>query len=58
MSVLISSEELIEKMKNKGITFNYMTDIEASNYLKKNNNYFNLTSYRKNYIKKMANILI
>ena len=51
MSVLISSEELIEKMKNKGITFNYMTDIEASNYLKKNNNYFNLTSYRKNYMK-------
>ncbi len=47
----LSAEQLIDKMKSKGITFNYISETEAENYLKKHNNYFRLASYRKNYDK-------
>ena len=42
---------LIEHMQAKNITFNVMSVDAAQNYLDKNNNYFKLTSYRKNYPK-------
>lgn len=42
---------LIGHMQEKNITFNVMTLEAAQNYLDKNNNYFKLTSYRKNYSK-------
>lgn len=46
-----SSHQLIVKMKEKGITFKYLTDIEAEEYLLNINNYFRTASYRKNYNK-------
>lgn len=49
----MSSSELIEKMKSKGITFNLMGEEEASAYLKEHNNYFRIASYRKNYDKRL-----
>lgn len=48
---LLSTDEMITKMKNKGITFNHISEGDAEKYLKNNNNYFNFTSYRKNYTK-------
>ena len=40
----MSSSELIEKMKSKGIMFNLMSEEEASAYLKEHNNYFRIAS--------------
>ena len=36
-------------MKKKGITFNYCAESEAKEFLKKNNNYFRVSAYRKMY---------
>lgn len=48
---LLSSYELIKKMKDKGITFNYCTEKQAQAFLENNNNYFRISAYRKNYDK-------
>ena len=41
-------------MKNeKGITFNYISEEEAENFLQRKNNYYRLAAYRKNYDKKL-----
>lgn len=47
----MSADELIEKLAKKGVTFELTTTDEAKRYLKKNNNYYKLTSYRKNFEK-------
>lgn len=49
---LINIQQQIEYMKSKGITFNHISEKDAMNCLK-NNNYFRLSSYRKNYKLKM-----
>lgn len=41
----------IDHMKKKGISFNHITEEEALAYLQKNNNYFKLRAFRKNYDK-------
>ena len=46
-----SPEELVELMKEKGITFENISEAEAIDYLRYNNNYYRLASYRKNYDK-------
>lgn len=48
---MLSVDELIVHMQNKGIVFEKTTVDDAKQYLHKNNNYFKLTSYRKNYPK-------
>ena len=48
---MLSVDNLIIHMKEKGILFEIMTEKEAKAYLSKNNNYFKLSSYRKNYDK-------
>ena len=48
---LLTTSQQIEHLKHKGITFNFSSDQEAFNYLKYNNNFFKLSSYRKNYDK-------
>lgn len=48
---MISIDEQIELLKSKGIKFNIMSEVEAKKYLSNNNNYFKVTSYRKNYKK-------
>lgn len=47
-----TAEELIEKLNSKGVTFikGYSKE-DAIKYLKKNNNYYKLASYRKNFPK-------
>ena len=48
---MLSVDELIQHMKEKGILFKEMDENDAKQYLHKNNNYIKLTSYRKNYTK-------
>lgn len=48
---MISIDEQIELLKSKGVKFNIMNEDAAKDYLSNNNNYFKLTSYRKNYNK-------
>ena len=44
-------DEQINYLKNKGVLFNIVSEKEAKDFLIINNNYFKLTSYRKNYNK-------
>ena len=48
---MLCVEDLINHSKDKGIVFNIISEADAEKYLDKNNNYFKLTSYRKNYTK-------
>ena len=48
---MLTVERLIDHAQNKGIKFEIMTVDDAKNYLGNNNNYFKLSSYRKNYDK-------
>jgi len=47
----LSIDDQIIHLKKKGITFNILSEDDAKEYLTENNNYFKLTSYRKNFIK-------
>lgn len=46
-----SIDELIQHMKNKGITFQIKSEAEAKHFLKEHNYYFKLAAYRGNYVK-------
>lgn len=48
---MLPVDDLIAHMQSKGIVFTIMSVDDAKTYLHKNNNYFKLTSYRKNYSK-------
>lgn len=51
---IMTSEELVYMMKNeKNITFKYMSEDTAKDYLQRHNNYFRIASYRKNYDKSL-----
>ena len=48
-------EDIIKKVKvEKGITFKYISELDAETFLKNKNNYYRLASYRKNYDKKQT----
>lgn len=46
-----TAQQLVCKMKNKGITFKYISEADAANYLANVNNYLRTAAYRKNYQK-------
>lgn len=48
---MLTSDQLIEHLKNRGVLFNIIPDDEAKTHLSQHNNYFKLSSYRKNYVK-------
>lgn len=48
---MLNAEEQITHLKNKGVKFELMSEVDAENYLKANSNYFKLTAYRKNFQK-------
>jgi len=50
----LSLDGQIEHLKEKGVLFNIMSEVEAKDYLAQHNNYFKLTAYRKNYDKHPA----
>lgn len=47
----LTAAEQVEHLKAKGVKFNLFAEQEATSYLENNNNYFKLSSFRKNYIK-------
>lgn len=47
----LSIDEQVNYLNDKGITFDKVSQEEAKEYLRNNNNYFKLTSYRKNFYK-------
>lgn len=49
---MLSVDEQIEHLKEKGITFNLFSEHDAAEYLRSNNYYFKLSAYRKNYDKR------
>ena len=48
---MLNAKELIEHLSNKGIKFELINKQDAEDYLRNNNNYFKLVSYRKNFPK-------
>lgn len=46
MKNLLSVDEQIEHMKQKGITFNYVSEDDAKVFLSRNNYYMKLAAYR------------
>lgn len=46
---MLSVEKQIEHLESKGVKFNLMSKDEALSYLRENNNYFRLRSYRKGF---------
>lgn len=51
MKSLLTTDQLIDHMKSKGITFNIISEREAKDFLQQNNYYMKLASYRENYSK-------
>ena len=47
----LESKGLVKKLKDKGVKFELMPETDAMKFLEMNNNYFKLTSYRKNFHK-------
>lgn len=48
---MLDTNQQIEHLKGNGVTFVSYSEADARDYLRNNNNYFKLTSYRKNYEK-------
>ena len=48
---MLSIEEMIDNLKSKNIKFEKMSEDDAKKYLKYNNNYHNLTAYKKDFLK-------
>ena len=48
---MLNINELINNLKENNIKFNKMTEEEVKLYLKTNNNYYNVTSYKNNFAK-------
>ena len=43
---MLRVDQLVEHMKSKNIKFGYISEEAAEKYLKNNNNYYNLSSYK------------
>ena len=48
---MLKISNMVQHLKEKNIKFEYCTEKEAELYLRKNNNYYNLTSYKNNFLK-------
>lgn len=48
---ILTVSEQIDYLVNKGVTFNHLSRVQSVEYLTKNNNYFRLTAFRKNFTK-------
>lgn len=48
---MLNEREQIEHLLKNGVKFEIISEKDAEKYLKKNNNYFKLTAYRKNFEK-------
>ena len=48
---MLHINEMVEYLKNKNIKFEKMQENDAEEYLRSNNNYYNITSYKNNFEK-------
>lgn len=46
---MLSTEELIEKLKDKNIKFKHINEKNTIKYLEETNNYYNITAYKNNF---------
>lgn len=49
-------DEMIKLFESKNIKFKLISKKEAKDYLIKNNNYYNITSYKKNFVKYLMGV--
>lgn len=49
---MLSADEQVAHLKEKGVTFNLFSEHDAAEYLRSNNYYFKLSAYRRNYDKR------
>ena len=47
----LSAEQQVAQLKERGVRFDYFTESDALNYLKKNSNYFRIRAYRTGFAK-------
>ena len=52
---MLHINEMVDHLKLKNINFERISEKDAENYLKNNNNYYNLTSYKNNFEKYFVN---
>lgn len=52
---MLHINEMVDYLKLKNIKFERISEKDAENYLKNNNNYYNLTSYKNNFEKYFVN---
>lgn len=52
---MLRIDKMVNHLKSKNIRFEKMKESEAENYLKNNNNYYNVTSYKRNFEKYFVN---
>mgnify|MGYP004426058925 FL=1 len=43
--------EMVPYLKEKNIKFDKCSECDAEKYLRENNNYFNVTAYKNNFVK-------
>lgn len=48
---MLTYEQQIQHFINKGVTFKHISQEDAAEYLRQNNNFFKLSAYRKNFFK-------
>lgn len=48
---MMKISEMVSYLKSKKIKFQECSEIDAEIYLRENNNYFNITSYKNNFAK-------
>lgn len=48
---MMKISDMVSYLKNKNIKFECCLEQDAEIYLKENNNYYNVTSYKNNFVK-------
>ena len=48
---MMKISDMVSYLKNKNIKFECCSEQDAETYLKENNNYYNVTSYKNNFVK-------
>ena len=48
---MMKINEMVPYLKEKNIKFNHYSEQDAEIYLRENNNYYNVTSYKNNFVK-------
>lgn len=48
---MMKISDMVSYLKNKNIKFEYCSEEAAESYLRENNNYFNITSYKNNFVR-------